>query len=176
MALPWALQGQSLDGNVLEVGAGSGAVATQVLAAHPSLRLTVTDLDDAMIAAAGTRLAPFGDRATVRQSDATALPFVDDSFDAVLSFIMLHHVMAWEDAISEAVRVLRPDGVLIGYDVLATRPARWLHQLEGSRHRLVTLPQLRDHLVGLPVAAAILQPSLAGLVVRFAARKTGPPS
>ena len=40
------------------------------------------------------RLAPFADRVTTRQADATSLPFNDDSFDFVLSWIMLHHVDA----------------------------------------------------------------------------------
>ena len=34
----------------------------------------------------------------------------------------------------EAVRVLRPGGMLIGYDLIARHPALWLHQAEGVRH------------------------------------------
>jgi ubiquinone/menaquinone biosynthesis C-methylase UbiE len=53
--------------------------------------MTNADLDQEMVDAASARLAEFGDRVTVRQADATALPFPDGSFDAVLSWIMLHH-------------------------------------------------------------------------------------
>src|SRR6266496_3441789 len=105
------------------------------------------------------------------QGDATRLPFRDGRFDAVLSFIMLHHVIDWEAALAEAVRVLRPGGVLIGYDLVASRPARWLHQAEGAGHRLMTRAQLRDRLDDLPVETTTLRPGLAGLVVRFRARK-----
>jgi SAM-dependent methyltransferase len=64
----------------------------------------VTDYDDAMVAAATRLLARRQERVTVRQADATALPFGDDSFDAVLSVLMLHHVVNWEQALAEAAR------------------------------------------------------------------------
>jgi ubiquinone/menaquinone biosynthesis C-methylase UbiE len=169
--LPWALQGERLDGEVLEIGGGSGAMAARLLATDPTLRMTVTDYDEAMVAAARTRLAPFADRARVQQADATRLPFPDERFDAVLSFIMLHHVIDWEAALGEAVRVLRPGGLLIGYDLVTSRPAGWLQQAEGDRHRLMTIGQLRDRFDDLPTETTTLRPGLASLVVRFRARK-----
>ena len=61
-----------------------------------------------MVATARVWLTPCADRARVRRADATDLPFPDDTFDAVVSFIMLHHVIDWEAAVAEAIRVLRP--------------------------------------------------------------------
>jgi SAM-dependent methyltransferase len=173
VVLPWALQGQRVDGDVLEIGAGSASMAARLLATRPDLEITVTDYDDAMVAAARARLARFADRATVVRADATRLPFTGARFDAVLSFIMLHHVIAWEAAIDEAIRVLRPGGVLVGYDLLATRTARVLHQAEGGRHRLMGFAELRDHLGALPVEAR-LRRGFAGLVVRFTVDKHRP--
>jgi ubiquinone/menaquinone biosynthesis C-methylase UbiE len=49
-----------------------------------------------------------------KEADATRLPFPDSSFDVVLSFIMLQHVIDWEAALKEAARVLISDGKLIG--------------------------------------------------------------
>jgi hypothetical protein len=57
VVLPWVLRGERLDGDVLEIGGGSGAMAARLLATHPTLRITVTDYDQAMVAAARTRLA-----------------------------------------------------------------------------------------------------------------------
>src|SRR4051812_6283523 len=102
VVLPWALQGTPLCGDVLELGAGSGAMAEQVLASTPAIAMCVTDFDEAMVSTAGARLAPFGTRVTTQQADATALPFDDSSFDAVLSWIMLHHTIDWEAALAEA--------------------------------------------------------------------------
>jgi ubiquinone/menaquinone biosynthesis C-methylase UbiE len=171
VVLPWAMQGEPLDGDVLEIGAGCGAMAARLLAARPGLRMTVIDYDEAMVAAAHARLAPRAERASVRRADATDLPFPDDTFDAVLSFIMLHHVIDWEAAVTEAIRVLRPGGVLVGYDLVASRPARWLHQAESARHRLMAPGELRHWLAGLPVEVVRVRPALAGLMVRFTARK-----
>jgi ubiquinone/menaquinone biosynthesis C-methylase UbiE len=173
IVLPWALQDQQLAGEVLEIGGGSGAMAEQLLATHPRVRMTVTDYDEVMVSAARARLARFADRLRVQQADATRLPFPDGSFGTVLSFIMFHHVVDWEAAVDEAVRVLRPGGRLIGYDLLSSRPARWLHQAEGAGHRLATLAELRERLARLPVSESAVRPGLAGIVMRFSARKAG---
>jgi ubiquinone/menaquinone biosynthesis C-methylase UbiE len=79
-------------------------MAAQLLAASApadQVQLTVTDFDPVMVAAAQDRLQRFGDRAQARVADAAALPFGDDEFDTVVSFIMLHHVVDWEQALRE---------------------------------------------------------------------------
>jgi ubiquinone/menaquinone biosynthesis C-methylase UbiE len=170
--LPWALHGFRPHGDVLEIGAGSGAMAVELLATYPDVRLTVTDVDDEMVKVASARLSSFGDRVTARSADANALPFPDDTFDVVLSWVMLHHTLEWEQALAEAVRVLRPGGHLVGYDLLANAPMRRLHRAEGEHLRMMHLAELRDASRALPVDKAVLQPSLAGFTVRFAFRKT----
>src|SRR2546430_4244692 len=81
LVLPWALQAVPPRGRVLEIGAGSGAMAAQLLAMFDDITMCVTDFDDAMVTAAAERLALFSDRVECRQADATALPFADESFD-----------------------------------------------------------------------------------------------
>lgn len=150
--LPWALQNVQPRGRVLEIGGGGGAMAAQILATSPDdVEVTVTDFDPVMVATAADRLRRFGDRAHAQVADATALPFEDGGFDTVVTFIMLHHVVDWEQALGEAVRVLAPGGMLVGYDLLGSAPARLLHHLEGAPHRFINRDELRPHLASLPL-------------------------
>jgi len=171
VVLPWALQGFRPEGDVLEIGAGSGAMAAELLTLYPDVRLTVTDFDDEMVAAASARLLPFGDRVTARHADATALPFPDGAFDTVLSWVMLHHTVEWEKALAEAIRVLRPGGQLVGYDLLSTAPLRLLHRDDGDHLRMIRLSEFRAAPRDLPVDQVLLTPSLAGFTVRFTLQK-----
>lgn len=168
-----ALQGVELKGDVLEIGCGSGAMAAEILRRFPDVRFTATDFDEAMVAEARGRLAKFGDRVAVERADATRLPYEDGRFDAVLLFIMLHHVIDWEPAVREAVRVLRPGGVLVGYDVVASPPARFLHAVQRETHRLVARREFAD-LVSDPalgLAETRVRPALGGLAMRFRVQK-----
>ena len=143
-------------------------MAAALLERHPDVRVTATDYDDAMVAAARRRLAPFGARAEVRQADATELPFPDASFDTALTFIMLHHVIAWEQAVAELVRVLRPGGRLVGYDLLGDR--RGDRHQRGHDHRLMHSDELQQRLRDLGVES-VVTPGLGRLVARFVARR-----
>lgn len=170
--LPWALQGVSPRGRVLEIGGGGGAMAAQILTASPGdVEVTVTDFDPVMVAAAADRLQGFGDRAHAQVADATALPFDDGTFDTVVSLIMLHHVVDWERALAEAARVLAPGGTLVGYDLLGSAPARLLHHLEGAPHRFITRGELHPHLASLPLADVTVREN--PIITRFRARRGG---
>jgi ubiquinone/menaquinone biosynthesis C-methylase UbiE len=96
--------------DILEVAAGTGAV-TRALAARLSAetRIVATDLNQPMLDYAARRLA--GDRRIEwRQADALALPFADQSFDAV---VCQFGAMFFPDRVRgyrEARRVLRTTG------------------------------------------------------------------
>jgi len=167
--LPWALARRALTGDVLEIGGGAGAMADGVARRFPDLRLTVTDLDPAMVDAARRRLTHRG--VTVQQADVTAMPFEDASFDYVTSYLMLHHVMEWEKALAETNRVLRPGGQLLGYDLTDTPVARWIHRLDRSPHRLLRRDDLADGLASVGFEEITVWPTLCGQVMRFRATK-----
>jgi ubiquinone/menaquinone biosynthesis C-methylase UbiE len=170
--LPWALQGLDPAGEALEIGAGSGAMAAQLLARYPGLMLMVTDYDAGMVSRVGKIIAAFPGRATVQQVDAARLPFADDRFDVVLSFAMLHHVGDWRGAVAEAVRVLRPGGHFVGYDALEGPLTRLLHVGEGENVQMMRRGQLEAELAELPISPMPIRRSFMGLVVRFNATKT----
>jgi ubiquinone/menaquinone biosynthesis C-methylase UbiE len=171
VVLRWALGGEVPVGRVLEIGGGSGAMAAELLQRYPDTTMVVTDFDEAMVENAATRLRRYGQRAEVRQADATSLPFDEASFDTVVSFIMLHHTVEWEKALAEATRVLRPGGKLIAYDLVHAGPTARLHTDDGSGHRYMEVEALRKVLRDLPLTAVSVRRGLAGMLVRFRAER-----
>jgi ubiquinone/menaquinone biosynthesis C-methylase UbiE len=164
---PWATSGAELAGDVLEVGGGSGAMARALLDRFPAIQLTVTDIDALMVEAIARAT---GDSATALVADATDLPFDDASFDVVTSFLMLHHVGDWESAVAEAVRVLRPGGRFVGYDLVDNRRTRAVHHLDNIHDlRAVTSRSLRDALEAAGAGAVTLRPGRTGLTLRWVA-------
>ncbi len=124
--LPWGLSRLDLGEDVLEIGPGFGAT-TKVLAERPG-ELTVLELDPGYCERLRRELPG---RVGVVQGDATAMPFEDGRFSAVVCFTMLHHLpspAAQDLLLGEAARVLRPGGVLAGTDSIGTsRFFRLLH-------------------------------------------------
>lgn len=118
--LPWIFSFHDLPprADVLEVGCGAGFNAETFLDRFGGWHLTATDYDEAMLELARDRLARFGVRAHVERADATKLPYADDSFDLMVSLGVWHHVGAWEDALAESARVLRPGARLLLVDLL----------------------------------------------------------
>lgn len=113
----------------------------------------------------------------MEQADVTALPFGDASFDAVTSFLMLHHVIAWREALGEAARVLRPGGAFLGYDLTNTRAARLIHRLDGSPHYQLSSDALGTGLAEVGFENIDVRPSAVGHLMRFGAeRSSGPAS
>jgi SAM-dependent methyltransferase len=124
--LPWGLSRLDLGDDVLEIGPGFGAT-TKVLAERPG-QLTVLELDPGYCVRLRRELPA---HVRVVQGDATAMPFEDGRFSAVVCFTMLHHLpspAAQDRLLGEAARVLCPGGVLAGTDSIGTsRFFRLLH-------------------------------------------------
>jgi ubiquinone/menaquinone biosynthesis C-methylase UbiE len=121
------LAGVDLGRRMIEVGPGPGA-ATQWLRTHVERLVAV----EAERRAAETLADRYADsNVEVLHGDATALRFEDGAFDSAGSFTMLHHVPTVEQQrrlLAETTRVLRPGGVLVGSDSLATDERRAFHE------------------------------------------------
>ena len=169
--LPWMLQGIQPTGEGLEIGAGVGAMSAQLLTLYPRFRMVATDCDTALVGMAEQVLAGFGRRASAQRADAAQLPFPDGRFDLVLSAAVLHHVIDWDQALAEAVRVLRPGGKLIGYDMLNTAPIRLIHFAERDTTILLRANQLEAGLAKLELVGLQTRTALGGTVMRFSATK-----
>jgi SAM-dependent methyltransferase len=118
------------DPRILEVGPGPGDLAVRLLETIPA-GWTGLDIDPAMLAVAGRRLADEGlrARATLVEGDVASLPFADGSFDLVVSSLAAHHWPDAETGFLEIRRVLRPGRKALVYDL----PAGWGHFETGSR-------------------------------------------
>ena len=94
---------------VLEIGVGLGADHQRFALA--GTRLSGIDLTGRAVEHTRRRLALFGLDAALSTGDAENLAFPSDTFDRVYSWGVLHHSPNTPEAISEALRVLRPGGV-----------------------------------------------------------------
>jgi ubiquinone/menaquinone biosynthesis C-methylase UbiE len=113
--------------SMLEIGPGPGA-ATEWLR-HEVKRLVAVELDVAAASAIGERFADTNVEVVV--GDATHLDLPDDTFDSAGCFTMLHHVPTGrlQNAIlAEALRVLRPGGVLVASDSLPSNGLHHFHE------------------------------------------------
>jgi ubiquinone/menaquinone biosynthesis C-methylase UbiE len=98
---------------VLEIGCGPGffspAIAEKLSAGH----LTLFDVQIPMLNLASARMRQRGlANASCVSGDGRNLPFVDSVFDVVLMVTVLGEIGDRTAAMTEAVRVLRPDGRL----------------------------------------------------------------
>jgi SAM-dependent methyltransferase len=121
--LPWL--NLTADNHVLEVASGSGGPALY-LARTTGCRVTGIDANEIGVATALEMAAKFGeaDRVGFRVANATAaLPFENDSFDALVCIDSMNHFPNRLAVLKEWHRVLRPGGRALFTDpVLITGP------------------------------------------------------
>lgn len=134
----------------------------------PTARVTVTDTDPEMVEAARRRLAHI-ENVSVGHADVTALPFEGGSFEHVVSYLMLHHVIGWEQALREARRVLVPGGRFSGYDLHRGRLAELIHVVDRSPYRLIRHEEFEHGLHAAGFNEIRVTRGLGGLLTRFVA-------
>lgn len=95
---------------VLDVGTGTGAVASALAAAMPSSEVVGVDPSEAFIAAA-TKNAKSG-RQRFEVGDAQALRQSDAAFDHTMALLVMNFIPDHQKAIDEMRRVTRPAGTV----------------------------------------------------------------
>jgi len=104
-----ALAGTPRGALVLDAGAGDGRV-TRVLGSELGFDVTALDAVPEMLATI-ERSSPAAHTVLARLGEP--LPFATGSFDAVVALRVLKWVPAWEHALTELARVLRPAGRIV---------------------------------------------------------------
>jgi tRNA (cmo5U34)-methyltransferase len=112
------------DARVLDLGGGTGALSAAVLGKLPEARVTVLDVDAAMLEEARRRLARFGERVEFREGS-----FLDPlpPADAVTASLALHHVHdldAKTDVYRAIHSALSAGGVFVNLDAAMTEGPR----------------------------------------------------
>ncbi|CAN5671912.1 class I SAM-dependent methyltransferase [soil metagenome] len=109
---------------VLDVGTGEGQVARLATDLGSSLVVGVDPTANQVVEAAKRAGGP-----AYLRSGADALPFADESFDAVVACLVFEHIEAVDEAIDEVARVLRPGGrfaFFLNHPLLQTPGSGWI--------------------------------------------------
>ena len=110
--------GLDADSQVLDVGTGTGFVAGGLAARVASV--TGTDTSAGMLAQARINLDGLGiDNVALAEAPADRLPLDDDSADAAVANMVLHHAPDPAAMLAEMARVVRPGGTVAITDCMS---------------------------------------------------------
>lgn len=104
---------------ILEIGFGGGDLIARLLQTGLSLQIAGIDLSSVAIATVQQRFktAIFHNHLTVHQASAVAIPFSDDTFDAVVTVNTVYFWADIETVLKQCYRVLKPGArVAIAYN------------------------------------------------------------
>jgi tRNA (cmo5U34)-methyltransferase len=113
---------------VLDLGAGFGAASEAILTHYVNASVTCVDGSAEMVRLARERLAKYGARVRVCHADLADAAWrreVDGSFEAAVSAVAIHHLSDERKRAlyREVYGLLRPGGVFLNNDLVATPPA-----------------------------------------------------
>lgn len=156
----WACSRAS--GAVLEVAVGTGLNIDM----YPNhVRLTGLDFSEQMLAIARARARAVGREVDLRQGDAQALPFDDESFDTVVCTFGLCSISNVDIALKEMTRVLRPGGTLILVDHVASS-SRIIRAIQHTLE-IFTVPIAGEHFLRRPLTQLRQRPFTVEQAERF---------
>lgn len=101
--------------SVLDIATGTGDLAIQFAEKTDAKRIVGLDLSDGMLKVARKKVAgkSFADKIEFVQGDSEALPFDDNSFDAITVSFGIRNFENLEKGLSEIRRVLKDGGIFV---------------------------------------------------------------
>jgi len=98
---------------VLDVGCGTGYTTSGILRLENVCDVVGLDMNPVQLKRARRNLSPEKDRTTISRGDADNLPFIDESFDAVISVGAVEYFPDPERTVKELARVTKPGGTVV---------------------------------------------------------------
>jgi ubiquinone/menaquinone biosynthesis C-methylase UbiE len=127
---------------VLDVAAGTGEPGLSAAARVPRGKVTITDLAEKMLRVAEENAARRGlTNVETRQADAGALPFADNSFDAVMARFGFMFFPDVPGAARELARVARPGARVTTAVWGAPEKNPWATTIMGTIAKYVDMPK-----------------------------------
>lgn len=147
------LLGDTRFGKVLDVGCGTGFLGLGLAKVGQVDELHLSDISEGMLGRARENAAGLDVDATFSRASAAALPYPDDTFDAVVTRGVLHHLHDVPAALREWRRVVKPGGPVLAL----SEPTPWADRIGGwtARSALAGLKGARKvaSAVGRPLSA-----------------------
>jgi ubiquinone/menaquinone biosynthesis C-methylase UbiE len=114
------LQLQQEFGRILDVGTGTAQIPIEFCRRQLQAMVTAIDMAEHMLMMGkyNVERAGLAQRIQLQLCDAKKMPFPDDSFDAVMSNSIVHHIPEPFAVFTEMARVVKPGGLLFVRDLL----------------------------------------------------------
>lgn len=101
--------------SILDIATGTGDLAIQFAEKTPAEKIIGLDLSDGMLSVARKKVngKPISKKIEFIQGDSEALPFEDNSFDAITVSFGIRNFENLEKGLSEILRVLKKGGIFV---------------------------------------------------------------
>ena len=127
--LPMAVRELAGFERVLDVGCGDGQIGRALVRSHRTRVIGVDPTWNQVVVAKERSDRNPSLAVHVARAEAACLPFVDESFDAVVACLVFEHISDVDSAIAEVSRVLRPGGrfaFFLNHPLLQTPGSGWI--------------------------------------------------
>ena len=165
-----AFHGRPASGDWLDVGTGTALIPLVLCQRTQACRIVGTDLAEQMLLLGHRNVSEAGldHRIRLDRVDAKSMPYLDQSFEAVLSNSIVHHIPEPLAVLTEMVRLVSPGGTLFVRDLTrpnsqneldrlvqlyaGQEPERARAMFRDSLHASLTLDEVQDRVasLGLP--------------------------
>ena len=159
-------QVKSMENSVLEIGCGTGRILKEI---DSDLKIGI-DLSLEMLKQAKIYCM---DKAMLVQSNATNLPFADDSFDISYCILLLHHVAFYnyddvESILKEMQRVTKNNGAILIIESNPLNPYWYIFMKRmGENNARLILKNSLDKSISEQLGSNIVESSYHGFVPDF---------